>query len=70
MCDHWREYERDNGTTYEYCKGVGSMCRCGGELTSCEYPDFFNIPTHRIPEARRRFCINRDAEKQEAWARL
>lgn len=70
MCNHWREAEKENGTTYEYCKGVGAMCRCGGALANCEYPDFFNIPKHRIPEARKRFFINRDVMKMEAWGRV
>lgn len=52
-CSVWREY--DFG---EVCRGSGKSCSCSGVLLTCNYPQYFNIPKHRIKAQREKDRID------------
>ncbi len=59
-CKHWREYDsEETGAMYEYCKAKGEKCSCTGVRIQCNYPDYFNIPKHRIKAQKKKDSINK-----------
>jgi len=39
ICKHWREYDKENGQLYEYCKLTRKICYCCGTLKQCNFPE-------------------------------
>lgn len=35
MCKHWREYDQDNGSCYEFCKADNKTTYCCGTEKQC-----------------------------------
>ncbi len=40
-CKIWREVDREDGSTVEYCKSARSSCTCSGVKHQCNFPEYF-----------------------------